>query len=130
MTAEIIVLGDGMERIPQTTDEEQSKSLPQAVRYLNCTETAQSLCEHHKFNSRCWIPRDDVIPPTKQLDRPRNQVQNHPGFRQHKLKGRIFVFLFLEVLSSALNEWGDITIVGKCMMLIYLFFNLLINLTD
>jgi len=120
-----------MGSMPQTIDEEQAKSLPLSVRYLNCTKKAESLCEQHKFNSRCWIERDDVTPPTKQLDHPRHQVKRHPGFRHHQLKSRVLVFLILEILGSALNDWGDVTIVGKYQnyiseLLLLTFTNLLI----
>ena len=102
-----------MEMMPQTMDEDQAKTLPQAVRYLNCTDDVQELCEEHKFNARCWIDRDDVVPPTKQLHKPRDQGKEHAGFRQHRLKSRVFFYLILEMLSDALSNWGDVTIVGK-----------------
>ena len=102
-----------MGMMPQTTDEEQAKTLPQALRYLNCTESMQESCEEHKFNAKCWIDRDDVEPVTKQLHKPRDQGREHPGFRQHRLKSRVLFYLMLEMVADALTEWGDITIVGK-----------------
>ncbi len=102
-----------MENIPITEDEEQAKTLPLAARYLKCAESAKELCEKKKFNARCWVDRDDITPPTEQRKTPRDQTEDHPGFREHRLKGRVFASLILKMLADALDEWSEITIIGK-----------------
>ena len=109
----MFVLGSGMISMHQTEDEEQVKSLPLAVRYLSCTEDAKDLCEKHKYNARCWIDRDDVTPPTKQRKNPDHQMDQNPGYQQHKMKGRMLSWLILEMLADALSSWGEVTISGK-----------------
>lgn len=125
-------MGSGLDSIPETTDEEQAKTLPQAVRYLKCSEGAENLCVEHQFNAKCWIPRDDVSPQIEQREHPQNQILRHPGFRQHRYKSRVFAHFILEMLEDALADWGDITIVGeyiwtvKCLALFNIRFTLLI----
>ena len=102
-----------MGSLAQTESEDQVADLPQAVRYLNCTDDMKDVCAKHQYNARCWIERDDVQPPTKQRRTPKHHQSNaNPGFRQHHLKGRMLSFLYLELLQDALSNWGDITIVG------------------
>ena len=103
-----------MASLPQTESEEQAETLPQAVRYLNCTDDMQGLCMKHQYNARCWIERSDFVPLTTQRRTPKeHQSSVNPGFRQHHLKGRVLSFLTLGLLADALSNWGDITIVGK-----------------
>ena len=102
-----------MESIPLTEDEEQARTLPLAARFLKCAESAKALCGKKKFNSRCWIDRDDVTPTTQQRKAPRDQTEEHPGFREHRLKARVFASLLLKMLADALDEWSEITIIGK-----------------
>jgi len=109
--AEVFALGSGMEDIPLTFSDEQAKTLPLAARYLKCAESAEHICEKKKFNARCWIDRDDVTPPTEQRMTPGDQTEDHPGFREHRLKGRVFASLILKLLADALDEWSEVTII-------------------
>lgn len=103
-----------MGSLTQTESLEQAADLPQAVRYLNCTDDMNKVCLKHQYNARCWVDRSDFEPPTPQRRTPKQfQSSQKPGFRQHHLKGRLLSFLGLELLADALSNWGDITIVGE-----------------
>merc|ERR1740139_1118885 len=59
-------IGSGKRNLPVSEDAIQAQSLPHASKYLICSEDLQTECRLYKYNTTCWIPRDDVTPPTKQ----------------------------------------------------------------
>ena len=111
--------GSGMYGIPFSYTEEQVETLPWATRYMKCIDDDEDLCkkQENRFRTKCWIERDDVIPPTKQRDHCSNQDDWTPGFRVHQLKGRVMAVAILDALQDALATWSDITIFGKPLLL-------------
>jgi hypothetical protein len=109
-----------MHGIPETSDDDQAATLPFASRYLKCTDSNHELCNlnENRFRAVCWIDREDVTPTKKQLAKPPSQVSWHPGFRVHQLMGRAMAMVILTALEDAINTWSEVTIVGKCNILI------------
>ena len=105
--------GWGWNGVELTKDDNQVKDLPWAVQYLKCEEGKEALCDknENKFLTQCWVDRDDVDPPTKQdthlLD---GQDENHPGFRQHQLLGRVLAYTVLSAMQEAISTWSEVTI--------------------
>lgn len=68
--------------MPVTQDAVQASTVPFAARYLNCANEAAQVCKSIRYNSTCWINRDDDIKPvTKQKGQPGGQASWHPGNR-------------------------------------------------
>jgi hypothetical protein len=109
--ADVGQLGNAMEGVPETTSEIAASDIPWAAQYLNCPKVVQGMCEEeeYQFESRCWVERSDVSPPTQQLD----QIPIVPsaiGWRMHKLKGYTLAYVLLSATLDALFEWSEITI--------------------
>lgn len=113
--ADVGSLGTGELGIPVTLDENHAKTLPYASQYYTCDSERGNMCREHKYRANCWVERDDVIPPTKQDDKPGSQVSWHPGFRWHQLVGRILAYTILTGLKDAIAIWkeaGKLTLFG------------------
>lgn len=71
-----------MAGLAKTEDPVQASQVPFAARYLNCGQDAKQICGERRYNTTCWIPRDDAIEPkTKQKSNPSGQASWHPGNR-------------------------------------------------
>jgi hypothetical protein len=109
--ADVAGLGSGTSGLLVTQDEKQAETVPWAARYLNCAKERADLCGNpNRYASKCWVDREDVIPPTKQRDMVGGQASWHPGFRTHRLTGRVMAFLVLQALEAALLKWSEVTI--------------------
>ena len=107
--------GSGTHGLPLTLDDDQVLTLPFATRYMSCALESRDLCNHpnpNRFNSVCWVDRDDVTPLKAQNAHPGSQVGWHPGFRAHQLSGRSMAMVVLTALQDAIDTWSEITIVG------------------
>lgn len=106
--ADVGGLGSAMRGIPETTSDEQAKTLPWAVRYLHCSAEMNDACRREKYCTQCWKDREDgVTPAEKQLDYPQGQVSWHPGWRSHQLTGRNIAMAVLRNLQSAITTWTE-----------------------
>ena len=126
MTADVFYPGTSLSGIKEITDEDQALALPFAARYIKCEEKSKGVCNanEQKFRTQCWIDRDDVTPPTTQKAHPDNQDESHPGFRIHQLKSRSMAMRILTAMENAIDTWSEITIVGKKIELLYVYFYL------
>ena len=126
MTADVFYPGTSLSGIKEITDEDQALALPFAARYIKCEEKSKGVCNanEQKFRTQCWIDRDDVTPPTTQKAHPDNQDESHPGFRIHQLKSRSMAMTILTAMENAIDTWSEITIVGKKIELLYVYFYL------
>eukprot|EP00816_Leptocylindrus_hargravesii_P013506 CAMPEP_0196824974 /NCGR_PEP_ID=MMETSP1362-20130617/92791_1 /TAXON_ID=163516 /ORGANISM="Leptocylindrus danicus, Strain CCMP1856" /LENGTH=911 /DNA_ID=CAMNT_0042205337 /DNA_START=109 /DNA_END=2844 /DNA_ORIENTATION=+ len=104
------MINPNFEGFPETESEEQAKTMPDALAYLHCSKENQSLCNQHKYRTQCWVERDDVTPPTKQLPAVDGRASWHPGFRTHRIIGRGITMLILSALENALTQWSEVTI--------------------
>jgi hypothetical protein len=79
--ADVGLYGTGKVGIAVTEDEAHVDKLPYALQYYKCDQEHGVMCRDHKYNANCWVDRPDVTPPTKQGNKPDNQVQEpwHPG---------------------------------------------------
>jgi len=105
--ADVGAIGSGMVGIPECVDEIQCEKFPYATRYMKCSAEAASLCNENenRFNSNCWVEREDVKPTKKQNAKPGSQVKWHPGFRFHQIEGRILAFTVLRAIKQGLEKW-------------------------
>ena len=89
-----------------TTSDAQAKTLPWASQYHVC-EKGFGGCGvwENMYHITCWVDREDVTPPVKQLDRIR--TSRHPTHTQYQVKGRGIAMLLLTGLEHALLEWRD-----------------------
>ena len=101
-----------MTGVPVTVDAKSAEKLPWAVRYLICDPKQKNLCDDpkQKFQSKCWIERKDIKPPTIQAATIENKLKNNIGFKSHMLKSRVMAFVILNLLENALSEWMTETI--------------------
>ena len=100
--------GDNM-RIPKTDIHDPMK-ITKAVRWMNCgdkTEETEAWKEH-KCEGVCWIDRDDVTPPKVQRDEPPSCVSWHPGWREHRYRGRVTAYYLLMATKQALKIWAEV----------------------
>lgn len=95
---------------PITNSEEEAQTMPDALAFLHCSKESQALCNKYKYRSQCWVERDDVTPPTKQLPHVGGTASWHPGFRSHRIVGRGITMLILSALENALTQWSEVTI--------------------
>mmetsp|Transcript_24184 Transcript_24184/g.51823 ORF Transcript_24184/g.51823 Transcript_24184/m.51823 type:complete len:436 (+) Transcript_24184:252-1559(+) len=104
-------LGNGLLGVPETTNKKTAYNLPWAARYINCSKVMQDTCqkEEYHFESKCWIDRSDVVPPTPQLDHI-PVIASAIGWRMQQLKGFTLAYNFLLAALDALNKWSEITI--------------------
>jgi len=86
--------------LPETKDELQALTVPNAARYQNGFYSKE-----HKYNAICWEPRKDVELPPNQLVHPTSQVGWHPGNRDHQWSGRKLALIVLKGLETALDVW-------------------------
>jgi hypothetical protein len=109
--ADVGQLGNALEGVPETSSEIAASDLPWAAQYLNCPKDMQGMCgnEEYQFESRCWVERSDVSPPTQQLDHI-PIVPSAMGWRMHKLKGYTLAYVLLTATLDALFKWSEITI--------------------
>jgi hypothetical protein len=107
--ADVGLCGTGEVGIAATEDEAHADKLPYALQYYKCDREHDEMCRDHKYNANCWVDRPDVTPPTKQGNKPDNQVQVpwHPGFRRHQLTGRILAYTVLTGLKEAIGTWKN-----------------------
>ena len=113
--------GTDLRAFTETRDDEQVKSLPFAIQYLNCAQENVSLCnkDDNKYRSECWIERNDVKPGRRQDPFVGGRASWHPGFRYHQLQGRRMAYALLEATQLALQKWktqtegGDVPLNGK-----------------
>jgi hypothetical protein len=74
--------GSGMAGIPETEDAAQAETVPWAARCMKPGNEAGQLCQYSRFESMCWIERDDDVKPvTNQRSQPSGQASWHPGSR-------------------------------------------------
>eukprot|EP00588_Corethron_pennatum_P003236 CAMPEP_0194285204 /NCGR_PEP_ID=MMETSP0169-20130528/29633_1 /TAXON_ID=218684 /ORGANISM="Corethron pennatum, Strain L29A3" /LENGTH=830 /DNA_ID=CAMNT_0039031267 /DNA_START=96 /DNA_END=2588 /DNA_ORIENTATION=+ len=96
------------EGVPVTKNDAHALELPWAARYLNCEGQFAETCPTHKFNSICWIDRDDITPPTEQKKHPDGQeIETNLGFREHRFRGRKLSYLVLTALGRTLDRWME-----------------------
>lgn len=96
------------EGVPVTKNDAHALELPWAARYLNCEGQFAEICPTHKFNSICWIDRDDITPPTEQKKHPDGQEnETNLGFREHRFRGRKLSYLVLTALGRTLDRWME-----------------------
>jgi hypothetical protein len=109
--ADVGQLGTALAGVPETTSEIAASDLPWASWYLNCPRDMKDTCQEddHQFESRCWIDRSDVSPPTPQLDRI-PVIPSAIGWRMQKLKGYTLAYVLLTATLNALFEFSEITI--------------------
>ena len=103
LDADVGQYGEAVEGLPSCTSEEQSWTVPWAVRCTRCEIKAPWCGE--KFRANCWVPRDDVQPPTPQDKKPGSQVSWHPGWKSHQGIGRAMAFMILRAIKAALTKW-------------------------
>ena len=103
--ADVGLLGKAMSGIPTTESSAQAKSLPWAVRYLQCSNDMRVECREHAYQARCWVDRPDYTPSTEQLEQTGGRAKWHPGNRVHQLKGRNLAFTVLLATEQALSKW-------------------------
>lgn len=96
-TAMMGIMGTTREMVPETTDENQAKTLPYAAQWLDGKE--------QKYNAICWEPRSDITPLEEQEAHPGSQVSWHPGFRYHHFQGRKLALILLKALAAAMDTW-------------------------
>ena len=94
---------DAYKGVPESRDEKQALTLPWASRFVNCQKN-RALCDAHKFDAECWIPRKDVTLKTKQ-GAMSGRAGWHPGYRTHKFNGRQVSMIFLHALQAAFEIW-------------------------
>jgi hypothetical protein len=109
--ADVGQLGIALAGVPETTSEIAATDLPWASWFLNCPKDLKSMCEKddYQFESRCWIERSDVSPPTPQLGQI-PIIQSAIGWRMQKLKGFTLAYVLLTACLDALFEFSEITI--------------------
>jgi len=97
---------------PLTTSDEQAKSLPWALQYLQCSPDFNQACRqpNNKYRSQCWVERDDFTPVAKQAPYVLGRASWHPGVRSHQADARAYAMIILSALDIALSEWSDVTI--------------------
>jgi len=108
--ADIGELGSGMYGVPETKDPVSVSSMPWAAQYMKCSAEMNAECGSHKYQSQCWVEREDIKPPTAQRPQVGGQASWHPGFRSHKLTGRVLSMWILQALEEAIEKWQEITI--------------------
>ena len=101
--------GTAMSGVSQTTDDKQAETLPYSMRYITCG--GQAKCPAHKFKGECWVDRPDFKPEVKQ-GAVGGRASWHPGWREHRLRGRVMAFTFLKAIDEALDDWQKQTIGG------------------
>jgi hypothetical protein len=109
--ADVGQLGNALAGVPETTSEIAASDLPWPAQFLNCPTNMQDTCEkeEYQFESRCWVERSDITPPTPQLD----HIPIMPsaiGWKMQKLKGFTLAYVLLTATLDALFEWSEITI--------------------
>lgn len=112
--ADVMFMGTGMNGVDKTLNEVQALKLPWAIQYLNCDDHIMDLCKDSKikFNTTCWVERDDVTPGITQLPHVDGEALWHPGWRSHRLQGRVLSMIILDALQDALATWSDATIIA------------------
>jgi len=104
-------LGNGLAGVPESSSQKIISDLPWAAQYLNCPTNMQKECEkeEHQFESKCWIDRSDITPPTPQLD----HIPILPtaiGWRMQQLKGYTLAYVLITATLDALLEFSEVTI--------------------
>jgi len=105
--------GSGLIGVPVSKNEAQAKTLPYATRFLKCDKKLdKKMCQKPdvKFQTRCWVEREDVHPSVEQRKKVEADAQSL-GWREHQLISRVLAFTILDVFSAALGTWSEITIV-------------------
>ena len=91
---------------------------PWAARYLRCDDSASTLqcttenmyTDQDKYNSRCWVERNDFTPRVKQNSvKTPHHASWHPGWREHLYKGRLITFVLLSALEHGLEGMSRVT---------------------
>lgn len=101
--------------LPETTSEEQGRTLPWLVQFQNCFDGV-SLCGGRdmidKYDAYCWVDRNDVPEvdpnhgrPPLISRRPGGQASWHPGWRGHRIASRKSAMLFMVAFKQAFDIW-------------------------
>ena len=109
--ADVGQLGNGLMGVEETTSLKVASTLPWAAQYVNCPGNMQTTCskDEYQFESKCWVERSDVAPPTTQLD----HIPILPtavGWRMQHLKAYTAAYVFLAATLDALQKFSEITI--------------------
>ena len=105
--AELIGYKSGERGLRETVDMVQVNDVPWAVRFMNCGPAVRSECKALRYNTTCWIPRDDVQPPVEQIKLVKGRAGWHPGNREHLLEGRILAVNILYATLKAIRTWKE-----------------------
>lgn len=99
--------GWGMAGIPQAKTVEDIDAMPWAVKYLSCDGEILGVCNEHRYNASCWVPREDVTMDWDVNPETGGRASWHPGNRVHQLQGRILAFTILSALRDGLTLWKN-----------------------
>jgi hypothetical protein len=114
--ADVGFFGTGMDGILPVASKDQATEIPYAARYLACSKESTDLCTNEdRFCATCWMDRDDVDKTAFRAIRatPNFQVRWHPGWRSHRLRGRVLALSILDALQVAVSMWSEGTM-GAC----------------
>lgn len=107
------VLGTAMDGIDPITSEDDLEKSPWASKGLKCDENNKELCQNElQFCAKCWIDRSDIQTPKDLFpeleEQPTEQQKlGNPGWREHRLKGRLLAFSLLGAIQAAIQQWSD-----------------------
>jgi len=88
-------LKDKIAGLPDSSTIEDIESLPNSLRYMTCggkIESKDGVCEGHKWNTSGFCTKTTF------------QASWHPGWKIHKLKGRLMAFFMVESLHEAMED--------------------------
>jgi hypothetical protein len=102
-----LLSGEGLAGVEKMASLQDGEKLPWGSRFMDCDTEINSECAAKKYNTKCWVERDDFSP-----SRTQNQVVGggaswHPGWRWHQLQGRIHAFTLLRATHAVLKRWNE-----------------------
>jgi hypothetical protein len=105
--ADVGANGFGHFGVPVAETLDEVAKMPWASQYVRCKGEIVALCRENEYAGRCWIDRDDAVPPTPQKAEPGGRAGWHPGNRKHQVTGRVLAFTILQALKEALITWNE-----------------------
>jgi hypothetical protein len=106
----------GPKALAPKTDGGHPEKLSKSLRwmYVGDTPEEEGAWRKHKCEGICWVDREDgTRPSVKQVGAPNNNrafhpscVSWHPGWREHKYKGRLMAYYILAAARTALKQWA------------------------
>lgn len=84
------------------------EATPYWARYMACDQEDKSYCGKFKYDTHCWVDREDGYKPkAKQVQSPGGQASWHPGNRHHQLQGRLIAWQLVSQLYEGLKQWYE-----------------------